>query len=178
MKNDEYNEIIGSRLKELRESLNLTQKEFAENFCVSCDTQKKYESGDRRTPVDYLIDICNQFNVTLDWLCGRSEYKNDDSEIVAYILALDKVMKVEYNHYSDNLSTLLIDNTFHEYIQSMQDLKDLYKCKGLENNFSKLSNDIKQKYQKTFEKLFDNKEHPLEEKDFIKIQYIDVVDIL
>lgn len=63
---------FGSRLKELRTSVNLTQKDFATILNVTERSYQRYE-GDKSTPnYDVLIFIADYYNVSLDYLVGRS----------------------------------------------------------------------------------------------------------
>lgn len=56
------------RIKELRKTLNLNQKEFGDKIGVTTSTISGYESG-RRTPNESVIkSICREFNVSIAWL--------------------------------------------------------------------------------------------------------------
>lgn len=67
--------MISKRLKLLRESKELSQKDLASFLGVSPSTIGMYES-DKRTPdSDMLNRIANYFDVTVDYLLGRSDIK-------------------------------------------------------------------------------------------------------
>lgn len=60
------------RLKALRESNNLTQREFAEKFGISKGTVGMWESGAREPKtLDELQRIADYFHVSVDYLLGR-----------------------------------------------------------------------------------------------------------
>ena len=66
---------LSDRIKELRNSANMTQDEFGQKFGVVKSTISLYESG-KSTPNDEIKrKICEYFNVTLDYLDGRSDRK-------------------------------------------------------------------------------------------------------
>lgn len=55
---------IGSRLREERERLKLTQRAFGEFGGVEPNAQGKYESGERAPKADYLAAVAAQ-----GWMC-------------------------------------------------------------------------------------------------------------
>ena len=59
---------VGSRIKDLRKSLGLTQQEFADRVGIKQSTVATYEAG-RNVPSDAVISlICREFNVREAWL--------------------------------------------------------------------------------------------------------------
>jgi len=59
---------MDERIKKLRKSLDLTQREFAERIGSSQNVLANYESG-RRNPSSAVINnICKEFNVNEEWL--------------------------------------------------------------------------------------------------------------
>ena len=59
------------RLKELRESKGLTQKEVAEIIGYSEISYSRYENGKREPDISTLCKLANYFNVTIDYLIVR-----------------------------------------------------------------------------------------------------------
>ena len=56
------------RIKKLRKSLDLTQREFGERIGVKGNTIAQYELG-RNEPIDAVISlICREFGVSENWL--------------------------------------------------------------------------------------------------------------
>ena len=68
--------IINERIKELRTSQNLTQKQIAEHLQVQPVTFQRFEYGDRRPSIDTLVSLADYFDVSLDYLVGRSDDPN------------------------------------------------------------------------------------------------------
>lgn len=64
--------MFTSRLKDLRNEKGLTQKELAENLNLTHSTISKYERGDLEPSNDVLLSISNFFDVTVDFLLGKS----------------------------------------------------------------------------------------------------------
>lgn len=64
---------FGSNLKQIRTSEHLTQKQLAEATNLGVRTIQQYEANDRKPTFDALITLADYFNVSLDYLVGRSE---------------------------------------------------------------------------------------------------------
>ena len=63
------------RIKNLREDLELKQKEVANALHIAQRTYSHYEVGDREVPVDILYALCDFYGVTPEYLTGRSDIK-------------------------------------------------------------------------------------------------------
>lgn len=61
------------RIRDLREDHDLTQSEMAELLGVKQTTYSKYELGKILVPVDILIRLADFYQVSLDYLVGRSD---------------------------------------------------------------------------------------------------------
>lgn len=64
--------LLAMRLRELRETLELSQSDFSESIELKQQTYAAYEKGVNKPPIDVLIKIAEKYNVSLDWLCGFS----------------------------------------------------------------------------------------------------------
>ena len=62
-----------SRIRDLREDRDLNQETMAEMLGVRQTTYSKYELGKINVPVEMLIKIADFYDVTLDYLVGRSD---------------------------------------------------------------------------------------------------------
>ena len=60
------------RIVELRDSRELTQKQLAANTGLSEIGIRSYEGRRRKPAHDALVSLANFFNVSLDYLVGRS----------------------------------------------------------------------------------------------------------
>lgn len=70
---------FGEKLKLLREEKNLTQNDLAKLLNVSKANISRYESGIRQPSIETIIRIAKFFNVSIDWLFGRSNIKSFSS---------------------------------------------------------------------------------------------------
>ena len=64
---------FGEHLKELRHSKKLTQKQMAELFNLTERSYQRYESNSSKPHFATLVAIADYFNVSLDYLAGRSD---------------------------------------------------------------------------------------------------------
>ncbi len=70
------------RLREIRETLDLTQREMAEKLKVSKSTYGRWETGEKIIPLKHLVNLCNLTNITLDYSLGFSNEKKKTVKIV------------------------------------------------------------------------------------------------
>ena len=63
------------KLKELRQENKVSQKELSEILGVTTRAYRFYESGDREPNIVGLIALADYFDVSLDYLVGRSDVK-------------------------------------------------------------------------------------------------------
>lgn len=62
--------MIGEKLKEIRESMNMNKKEFAQYLGLKYTTYNGYETEAREPASDFLILISEKFDVSIDYLLG------------------------------------------------------------------------------------------------------------
>lgn len=93
--------MIGNRLKQLREELNIKQDELAKKISVSTSTIGMYETNKREPNNEITIKLADFFNVSVDYLLGRDVYrtgnrikqlrlqKGINQEVLAELLGLE-----------------------------------------------------------------------------------------
>lgn len=64
------------RLKELRKKKGISQLRLATDLNTTQNTISRYETGEREPGIDELIKIADYFNVSVDYLIGRTENPN------------------------------------------------------------------------------------------------------
>ena len=62
-----------SRLKEIRSAHEKKQREVAEHLGIKPRSYQAYEGGTREPSIDMLIALADYFDVSLDYLTGRSD---------------------------------------------------------------------------------------------------------
>lgn len=68
--------IIGTRLSIFRKNEKLSQSSLTKILNTSHSTISAYEHGKTLLLTVFAYQIATQFNISLDWLCGRNEKKN------------------------------------------------------------------------------------------------------
>ena len=65
-------QILAKRLKELRESRRIYQREMAEVLGLSFRGYQNYETGQSEPKLATLIAIADYYGVSIDYLAGRT----------------------------------------------------------------------------------------------------------
>ena len=64
--------MIFENIRNLREDNDKTQQELADYLHVNQTTYSKYELGKVNIPIEVFIKLADYYNVTVDYLLGRS----------------------------------------------------------------------------------------------------------
>lgn len=64
-----------SRLKDLREDKDLNQTQLANLLFMKQQQYSRYETGKIEIPLNILISLADFYNVSLDYLTGRTDKK-------------------------------------------------------------------------------------------------------
>lgn len=85
--------MIGKQLKALRMNSKKSQTEVCNSLNIEQSTLANYENDKRIPKIDILIKIANYYNVSVDYLLGRTENQN---------ISTDYQLKTEQiNHISN-----------------------------------------------------------------------------
>lgn len=108
---------FNERLRFLREKNRLTQKELAEILGISKSTYVKYERGEREPKFSILLDLSKHYNVSIDFLLGRSdeEDKNIYSINKTFKLVNDKGFYKDFGKYENSVIKMVSSYTSHLY---------------------------------------------------------------
>lgn len=66
---------MDTRIRELREDKDLTQKQVADMLGVAQTTYSQYELNKRPMPLDYLVALCKYYKVSADYILGFTNIK-------------------------------------------------------------------------------------------------------
>ena len=64
---------FNQRLKQLRKDLGITQKQTAEAINTTEQNYQRYERGCQQPTLPVLIALADYFNVSIDYLVGRTD---------------------------------------------------------------------------------------------------------
>ncbi len=61
------------RLKEIRKSKGISQLKLAMDLNTNQNTISRYETGEREPGINELIKLADYFNISVDYLLGRTD---------------------------------------------------------------------------------------------------------
>lgn len=67
--------MIFHRIKDLRQDLDIKQKEIASYLGIDQSTYSDYENGKLNIPIDALIKLSDYYNTSIDYLVGKTDIK-------------------------------------------------------------------------------------------------------
>ena len=97
--------MIGFRIKDLRIENKNTQKELAEYLGLTPKMISFYEKEERFPPHDIILKLANYFNVSTDYLLGRTDERNNHT----------KSNKIDINKNEKDIEELL-DETMSQIL--------------------------------------------------------------
>lgn len=123
-----FNEIF----KKLREEKNITQKELATYLNVTDRLIRYYETGHRMPPADILGKIADYFNVSVDYLLGRTDIKKP----------IQNIVKENLPKYSSHKQSIDIENLSSESQEDLKRYIELLKIKDMQKRNSETSGEL------------------------------------
>ncbi|MEG0654925.1 MAG: helix-turn-helix transcriptional regulator [Hydrogenoanaerobacterium sp.] len=105
---------IGTRIKTLREEKHMSQADLSVALGVSRMTINNYEQGKRVPDVDFALLTARYFGVTVDYLSGRTEFRDKDDIKVSVgkaemlIKTMERLPQYKCQVLLDNLDTFLL----------------------------------------------------------------------
>ena len=66
--------VLYARLKALRVEKKMTQQQVADALGLNSVTYLRYEKGQRQMPLELLPMLADLFDVSLDYLFGRTDF--------------------------------------------------------------------------------------------------------
>ena len=145
----DYNSVFSRRLRSLIEEKNISKQKLADEIGVSRQAISQYCDGSTVPNADKLLKIAEYFNVSLDYLVGKTEAKTDNKD-VKFICdytglnekAIEILNKIHVIYKLDFLSFLIINS---DIVFDVEDYKTSLDSneKYLTINIEKLTSNIK-----------------------------------
>jgi transcriptional regulator with XRE-family HTH domain len=92
--------LLSERIKFLREKRGISMKEFGSRFGLAESTISGYEAGTRRPNLEVLAQIADFFEVTVDYLLGRTNnpiFTHEEENLLNDINLPLEELKEKYN---------------------------------------------------------------------------------
>ena len=104
--------MYNTRLIDIREENELTQRKIAELLCVSKSTYARWETLEKIIPLKHLNNVCNKFNTSMDFILKIDK-----------LLAGKRLKKIRLDNKltQNNLANML--NTTHSTISGYENGK-------------------------------------------------------
>ena len=111
------NNILGTRLKELRLKNDKLQKDVANYLNISDVAYGYYEKGERQPNPDMLLKLAKYFNVTTDYLLGKTDIPNELHMAASSDIDLAKLAKIspEKKKMIEKTTNEMIDMFYKEF---------------------------------------------------------------
>lgn len=96
-------------IKTLRKQLNKTQQDIANDLNISRQNYSRYESENVEPDIKTLKNLADYFNVSLDYLCGRTWNNNigyipeEKKEVIKIILQLNEINTIKILGFASGL---------------------------------------------------------------------------
>lgn len=92
---------IGSRIKELRRANNMTQDELAKKLDITRSAVGMYEQGVRRPDFEHMDALADMFNVSMDYLMGKTDInagypRHGDDALPKHLVAYGAVLTAAF----------------------------------------------------------------------------------
>lgn len=110
-----------NRIRELRKSMNLSQEALAAILCTSQQAVSRMENGAYDIPTDLLVKMADSFNVTTDYILGRTDIKRDLSGQLRMNHEMDRYYDIilRYQRLSD-----INRKTFRVMLERLEQAQD------------------------------------------------------
>lgn len=153
-------EKCGNRIMEIRVENRLSQEEFSKRVGITRNTLSNYERGVRSADITTLCAICDEFDVSIDYLLGRTNEKSTNVTIQAMSKELgltDKAIKAlaEFNKKHspgsavgtecEVLEELITNNCIFEACEMTVKHANADYFNSIDNQINKLEKEIKAK---------------------------------
>lgn len=150
-----YDDVLNTRIRELLERNNISTKDFAQKLNVSTEAIRLWISGYARPDINKIIEISNIFNVSTDYLLGKTSSTSLDydyqitkekfgisdksmtklAQVVNNLGLEDNELKLKLINYIIEDDSFLINLTFN--------LKNFYRAN---ENKNIMKDEIKEKF--------------------------------
>lgn len=118
--------MLNERLKDIREDADLNQDEMAEILKTTQSNYSRWENGTELIPLRKLNLLCNYFNVSMDYVIGRTrdEDGNGKHEINLKVIGSRlQTVRTKFNLTQTDLAELL--NTSQSTVSAYENGKTI-----------------------------------------------------
>ena len=114
------------RLKELRQKLKLTQKEFTKDLSITPATLSAYEKGTTNPSIYAITEIAEKYNISVDWLLGLSDNSTNKSSLETYAGLINLLVEIPKTGMHIKVTNEVKENKYYHYEKEYCDFE--YEC--------------------------------------------------
>lgn len=89
----DFNLVVGLRIREIREALNLTRASFSEKCNISESFLTAVENGQKSITSKTIYKICTAFNISADYLIRGNKENFETDSIIELLHSLDSISR-------------------------------------------------------------------------------------
>ena len=132
--------ILAIRIKELRNSMKMTQKDFSAFVGCTAATLSAYENGSKSPSLEIIKGIAEKCNVSIDWLCGLSKKMNNSDKLKTYSDVINLFVKSEFalHFHVTPLSIKITDSVMQCFFEDWSKTLPLYRDGTIDEKLYKL----------------------------------------
>lgn len=97
---------LGKRIKLLREEKGIRQEDIGKLFCVSKSAVSQWENDIRTPDMNIVIKLADYFNVSTDYLLGRTDDPSPKGDIRQHVNDDDALEYLDELHKRPEMKTL------------------------------------------------------------------------
>ena len=163
--------VLAVRIKELRTSMKMTQKEFSAFVGCTAATLSAYENGSKSPSLEIIKGVAEKCHVSIDWLCGLSNKKRNNSietysDLYDYLFTIGEKTNLRFETVSyiggyDEPITMHTQAIWFDNIQICNFMEEWQKMKTLHDDGS-IDDDV---YNLWMEKVLIKNRNPNERLD-------------
>lgn len=138
-------ELFSTRIKELRNKLGITQKDFADAVHITTATLSSYENDIKKPSLAVIVDIAERYTVSIDWLCGLSDKMDPGDKLRTYSDIIELIIKISRaittHVISDEVNPVLYahgigfeDSRLGEFFKEWEKMKSLHDQNIIDND--------------------------------------------
>lgn len=136
------NKIVAQRIKELRMHFGITQEALAQKLHLTKQAISKIEQGRVALTLDNARRIADIFDVSADWLCGRSNFMNYSPDILTAFVRYEKRKAMKFETKTpeaddDPYVYIFMNYELHAYLMKMAAAENYRKDVKVYNTLAK-----------------------------------------
>lgn len=121
--------MLSERLEQLRKEKGILQGELANILNVAQTTVSGWENGYRKPDDDMLILLANYFDVSVDYLLGRSDNKNPSNGLYTKTItdedgySIEIKTEIPFNELPKEKQQDMIDNAMEKLFEVKKEIR-------------------------------------------------------